>query len=43
MTTVLGFDVNHTARAVEVESDDKEQVQEMLESEGWTNLVFLED
>ena len=43
MTTVLGFDMEHTARAVEVDSDDMEQVQVMLESEGWTNLVFLEN
>lgn len=42
MTTVLGFDTEHTARAVEIESDNKEQIQEMLESQGWTNLVFLE-
>lgn len=43
MTTVLGFDVDHTARAVQVENDNKEQVQELLESQGWTNLVFLEN
>lgn len=42
MTKVLGFDEDQTVRAVEVDNDDKEQVQQMLESKGWTNLVFLE-
>lgn len=43
MTMVSGFDVNHTARVVEVNSDNKEHVQEMLESAGWTGLVFIEN
>lgn len=41
--TVLGFDAEHTARAVEVNGDNMKEIQKMLESEGWTNIVFLED
>ena len=42
MVTVLGFDNEHTARAVSVMNTNKEEVQEMLESEGWTGIVFFE-
>jgi len=43
MTKLLGFDEEHTVRAVEVNNENREEVQEMLEAKGWTNLVFLED
>lgn len=41
MLTVLGFDKFHNARAIEVEGN-KEEIEMMLEEDGWTGLVFLE-
>lgn len=42
MITILGFDKYHNARAIEVEGS-KEEIQKLLEEQGWTNLVFLEE
>ena len=40
MITVLGFDQFGNARAVEVVGS-KEEIQQLLESEGWTDLILL--
>ncbi|MEK4025422.1 hypothetical protein [Sporosarcina sp. FSL W7-1283] len=40
--TVLGFDQDNVARAVEVEVGDKVEAQKHFEDIGWTSIIFLE-
>lgn len=42
MITILGFDEERNARAIEVKGGSREEIQKMLEDMGWINLVFLE-
>lgn len=38
---VLGIDKNHNSKAVEILGKSKEEIQKMLEEEGWNNITFL--
>lgn len=41
--TVLGFDAENIARAVEIEVRCKLECEEYFNELGWTNIIFLED
>lgn len=41
MITVLGFDAEYNARAVEIKEANQEEVKKILEEQGWTSLIFI--